>query len=85
MRVVNLKSIRLVLTCIGCIFLIYCICYIHWRQNEVQIVTPNFPTKPITDFLYEEDDSIDYEDITIFSEFVENEVSIISDFLKIFY
>ena len=84
MRVVNLKSVRLVLTCSGCIFLIYYIYNIHWRQDEVQTVAPNFPTKPITDFLYEEDDSIDYEDITIFSEFVENEVRSFKWFFKMF-
>ena len=46
---------------------------VYWAQNETEnIIVPELSTVPIIDFIYED---IDYEDITIFGEFVENEVS----------
>ena len=46
--------------------------HVYWAQNETEnIIVPELSTVPIIDFIYED---IDYEDITIFGEFVENEV-----------
>ena len=46
--------------------------HVYWAQNGTKnIIVPELSTVPITDFIYED---IDYEDITIFGEFVENEV-----------
>ena len=46
--------------------------HVYWAQHEtVNIIVPELSTVPIIDFIYED---IDYEDITIFGEFVENEV-----------
>ena len=48
---------------------IYHVC---WAQNETEnIIVPELSTVPITDFIYED---IEYEDVTIFGEFAENEV-----------
>ena len=55
-------------------FFVYCTYYIHQKQNEVKnIVIHNFPTQQVTYFMKEEDD-INYEDIILFDEFVENDV-----------
>ena len=46
--------------------------HVYWAQHETEnIIVPELSTVSIIDFIYED---IDYEDITIFGEFVENEV-----------